>query len=95
VIEAIEIGDGAAVVVYDGRTGAIRHIHEEVTLSGEVQPDPGELTRRTLELARSLASSELTDVNTLLTTGEELRIEERLAVDVDERKLIARPHRRA
>jgi hypothetical protein len=94
-MEAIEIGDGAAVVVYEGRTGAIRHIHEEITLSGGRQPDPEKLKRRALDLAHSLAGSELTDVKTLLTTGEELRVGERLAVDVDEQKLIPKPHRRA
>jgi hypothetical protein len=89
----VEIPEGDVVIVYDTRTGAIRHIHEEVTLDGAMELTPAALTKKATTFARSLSADD-GSLATLITTGKELRGKRRLRVDIAKRKLVgvrARP----
>jgi hypothetical protein len=83
----VEMPDGDVVIVYDAQTGAIRHIHEEVTLAGAKAITRTELTKKATTLARSLSAPD-GSLATLVTTGKELQGKRRLRVDVATRKLV-------
>lgn len=84
----IELGDGLAVIVYDARTGHVRHIHEEITLPGGREPTPEEATREALRLAESVSGLKPGAHETLVVKGHELDVEHGLRVDVAKRKVI-------
>jgi hypothetical protein len=87
----IELGGGLAVVVYDARTGHVRHIHEEITLPGGREPTPDEATKEALRLAETVSGLKPAAHQTLVVKGHELDPEHGLRVDVEKRKLIPHP----
>jgi len=89
-VDFIEIGDGIAVVVYDARTGAVRHVHEEITLEGGRTSTPEDLVKNALGLASSFGRKD-SNLATLVLSGEELREAGRIRVDVNAKRLIHEP----
>ena len=85
---SVEIPEGEAVVVYDSRTGHIRHVHEEITLPGGHRSDPKQLAEQAVHLAEELAERPLGDVKTLSARRSQLRGGGRLRVDVAKQVLI-------
>lgn len=85
----VQLQPGLAAVVHDARTGEIRHVHEEIVLSGMRPPDPAQVQRRAVALARSGTEGDLGDVRALITPGPDVRVDRRLRVDVAGRKIIA------
>jgi len=93
-LEPIEIPAGTAVVVYDRKTGAVRHVHEEVTLPGGKAPTRKEIVANALDHAEAHAPGARLDrsgVATLVVDGEELRKAGRFHVDPKAKKLVLHP----
>jgi len=82
----VEIPEGEAVVVYDARTGEIRHVHEEITLAGGQRSNPTQLAEQARRLATALAGKPLGDIKTLVTKASQLG--KGLRVDVAKQVLI-------
>jgi hypothetical protein len=85
---SVEVAEGEAIVVYDGRSGEIVHVHEEITLPGGQPSDPRELKERAVRLAQELAGRPLGSVKTLSTKRSQLREGVVLRVDVAKEALI-------
>jgi hypothetical protein len=86
----VQLQPGVAAVVHDAHTGEIRHVHEEIVLSGIRPPDPIQVQRQAVALARSGAEGDLGDVRALIVSGDDVRVDRHLRVDVARQKLIAR-----
>jgi len=86
---SVQLQPGLAAVVHDARTGEIHHVHEEIVLSEMRPPDPTQVQRQAVALARSSAEGDLGDVRALITPGHDDRVDRHLRVDVARRELIA------
>lgn len=76
-------------VVYEGKTGSIRHVHEEVTLPGGTPGDPEKLEERALGIARSLAEEEIESPKVLiLKKGQRVDFGQPYRVDPEKRRLV-------
>ena len=54
-MDAAELPDGITAVVFDTTSGAIKHVHEEVTLAGRRAPPPNQVAARALRNAAAFA----------------------------------------
>lgn len=83
------------IVVYDERTGHVRHIHQEITLPGGRQASPDEVMRRAIDMAHGMGDigSPAAKLAGLALSGEDRRIVHRrrtsLRVDTAAHRLVA------
>jgi len=81
------------VVVYDARTGDIRHIHEEINLAGAQPSYPEELVQKAMRVAQAFPGRELGQVRTLVIDARQLHAGQQYRVDVDRaRRVPLAPH---
>ncbi|MDX1501386.1 MAG: hypothetical protein R3325_03410 [Thermoanaerobaculia bacterium] len=81
------------VVIYDERSGAIRHTHNVFTWRGATHPTREEIEKEAMEEARR-AGVELRGVATLRIDPREVEADALHRVDVRERRLVASRVRR-
>jgi hypothetical protein len=86
-------------VVYDAKTGAIRHVHQEITLPGAEAGPAGQSTQRAIALAQEMTDRPTARLDALTLGADDrstlLRSRVPLKVDVKNRRLAAVPARRA
>ena len=90
-MDPIEIPDGVVVVIYDRSSGAVRHVHEEVTLPGGTEPTREQIVANALAHARSPEGKPLdaATVRTLVVQPHELRAAGRFRVDPKAVKIVS------
>ena len=90
-MDPIEIPDGVVVVIYDRSSGAVRHVHEEVTLPGGTEPTREQIVANALAHARTSEGKPLdaATVKTLVVQPRELRAAGRFRVDPKAAKLVS------
>ena len=81
-----------SVVVYDGKSGEVRHVHTVVTCKGAKERADDDVKREALELAgqmmRRSADENLARAESVVFSDLELRPDVRYKVDVKKRELI-------
>jgi hypothetical protein len=87
---SIEIDNGRVVVIYNRRSGAVIHVHEEIVLEGGQSSSQDELIQKALTFARSFAQKEIKDVSTLVINSKELPVHGRFRVDVQRKQLLTK-----
>jgi hypothetical protein len=87
---SIEIDNGKVVVIYNRRSGAVIHVHEEIVLEGGHSSSEEEFVQKALTLARSFAQKEIKEASTLVINSEELPGDGRFRVDVRRKQLMTK-----
>jgi hypothetical protein len=83
------------IVVYDERTGQVRHVHQEITLPGGRAAPAGEVMRRAIDMAHRMGEtgSPADKLAGLALSGDDRRLLHRrrasLRVDAATRRLVA------
>ena len=87
---SIEIDNGKVVVIYNRRSGAVIHVHEEIVLEGGHSSSEHDLVQKALTFARSFAQKEIGDASTLVINSTELPSDGRFRVDVRLKQLLTK-----
>jgi hypothetical protein len=83
------------IVVYDERTGQVRHVHQEITLPGGRPPSVDEVMRRAIDMAHGMGDtgSPAGKLAALALSGEDRRLVHRrrtaLRVDAAAHRVVA------
>ena len=89
-VSPVLLDPGRAVVLYDAQSGEIKHVHEEIVLTGSTASDNAALARKALALARAAPGRKIGSVRSLHVGGRDVR-RRHLHVDVTTHKLVSRP----
>src|SRR5262245_27026224 len=81
------LAPGIASLLYDEQTGAIRFVHEEISVAGVAAPDPSLIDRRVLAFAQS-RKQDVSESALLRVLGPDLRRPRPVRVDPLTRTLI-------
>ncbi|MGH9813987.1 MAG: hypothetical protein ACRD4T_12710 [Candidatus Acidiferrales bacterium] len=86
------------VVVYDRKTGAVRHVHQEINLPG-AKPGPAQPLKRALELAEELTGQARARLEAFPARTQDRRVllesPGSVRVDLKRRRLVLARTRRA
>jgi hypothetical protein len=81
------------IVVYDAKTGAVRHVHQEINLPGAAKSSPAQSRQAALDFARDMAGKPGAALEAVALAPQEraqvLQSSGPLRFDLKQRKLVA------
>lgn len=89
-VEMADVTSDTTCIVYDAKTGSIRHVHQVLTLKGGAKPKPSEIEKRALGFTAE-QGIKASQVATLVVSSDQLPPGATYRIDTKKQIIVSKP----